>query len=142
MNEQAKNTPFVDFGRKTQFSVKNAMGDTKTAMPILKARGQEWFAVSDYGECSGWVQQYFTCIKNGIIPILGMETFVNNYRFKVDGDSSTTVHKFGESEEWEKPVSEVSEKELDWSQIDFPIDIFAKTINGYTCWCRFTTTPR
>ena len=121
-------TPFVDFGRKTQFSVKNAMGDTKSAMPILKERGQKWFAVSDYGECSGWVQQYFTCVKNGITPVMGMETFVNNYRFIVDGEDSddVRVHKYGEDEEWEKPTKEVSDDELDWSQIDFPIDIFAR----------------
>ena len=129
MEEEKKiGTPFVDFGRKTQFSVKNAMGDTKSAISILKERGQQWFAVSDYGECSGWVQQYFTCIKNGIIPILGMETFVNNYRFIVDEEhpEDVRVHKYGESEEWEKPTKEISDDELDWSQIDFPIDIFAR----------------
>lgn len=129
MEEEKKiGTPFVDFGRKTQFSVKNAMGDTKSAISILKERGQQWFAVSDYGECSGWVQQYFTCIKNNIIPILGMETFVNNYRFIVDEErpEDVRVHKYGESEEWEKPTKEISDDELDWSQIDFPIDIFAR----------------
>lgn len=124
---------FVDFGRKTQFSLKNAMGDTKSALPILKKRKQEWFAVSDYCECSGWVQQYFTCIKNNIIPILGMETFVNNYKFLYDENDlkNVKVHKYGEFEEWEKQTSEISDDELDWSQIDFPIDIFARTIDGY-----------
>lgn len=131
--EKCKETPFVDFGRKTQFSVKNAMGDTKSAVPILKERGQKWFPVSDYGECSGWVQQHFTCIKNGIIPVLGMETFVNNYRFSVSEDDATnvSVFKYGENEEWEKKPSEISDDELDWSQIDFPIDIFARTLDGY-----------
>lgn len=131
--EKCKETPFVDFGRKTQFSLKNAMGDTKSALPILKKRKQEWFAVSDYCECSGWVQQYFTCIKNNIIPILGMETFVNNYKFLYDENDlkNVKVHKYGEFEEWEKQTSEISDDELDWSQIDFPIDIFARTIDGY-----------
>ena len=131
--EKCKETPFVDFGRKTQFSVKNAMGDTKSAVPILKERGQKWFPVSDYGECSGWVQQHFTCVKNGIVPILGMETFVNNYRFSVSEDDAddVSVLKYGEHEEWEKRPSEISDDELDWSQIDFPIDIFARTRDGY-----------
>lgn len=121
-------TAFVDFGRKTQFSVKNAMGDTKSAVKILKEHDQKWFPISDYGECSGWVQQYFTCIKNGIVPILGMETFVNNYRFTVDENDAQniSVHKHGEYEDWEKKTTEVSDEELDWSQIDFPIDIFAR----------------
>ena len=136
--QQQPKTPFVDFGRKTQYSVKTAMGDMKSALPILKSRGQKWFAVSDYGECSIWVKQYFTCKSNGIVPILGMETFVNNYRFTVSKDDSddVTVKKFGETEEWEKKDKEVSDEELDWSQIDFPIDIFARTVEGYTnCIC-------
>ena len=126
-------TAFVDFGRKTQYSVKNAIGDTKSSMPILKERGQKWFAVSDYGECSGWVSQYFSCKKEGIVPILGMETFVNNYDFIQNGKSSddVIVKKYGEHDEWEKNVIQVGDEELDWSQIDFPIDIFARTIDGY-----------
>lgn len=128
MEEQKSSTPFVDFGRKTQFSIKTAMGEPKSAIPILKERGQKWFPISDYGECSEWVKQYFGCIKDGIVPILGMETFVNNYRFIINEDdaSDVTVHKYGETEEWEKKDTEVSEDELDWSQIDFPIDIFAR----------------
>ena len=122
---------FVDFGRKTQYSVKNAMGDTKTALPILKEHDQKWFAVSDYGECSGWVNQHFTCMKNGIVPILGMETFVNDYRFADGENGKAVVRKLGEDEEWERKDSEVQDDELDWSQIDFPLDLFARTMDGY-----------
>ena len=125
-------TAFVDFGRKTQYSLKNAMGDTKSVMPVLKNNNQKYFAVSDYGECSGWVQQYFTCIKNNIIPILGMETFVNNYRFTVDDKGNNFIHKMSYDEEWNKNMKDVSDDEIDWSQIDFPIDIFARTLDGYT----------
>lgn len=125
-------TAFVDFGRKTQYSLKNAMGDTKSVMPVLKNNNQKYFAVSDYGECSGWVQQYFTCIKNDIIPILGMETFVNNYRFTIDEKGNNFIHKMSSDEEWNKEMKEVSDDEIDWSQIDFPIDIFARTLDGYT----------
>ena len=126
--QQQPSTPFVDFGRKTQFSLKTAMGEPKTAIPILKKRNQKWFPISDYGECSSWVKQYFGCIKEGIVPILGMETFVNNYRFSINADDANdvTVHKYGENEEWVKKDTEISEEELDWSQIDFPIDIFAR----------------
>ena len=125
-------TAFVDFGRKTQYSVKNAMGDTKGMIPMLKELGQKWFAVSDYGECSGWVNQYFSCVKNGIVPILGMETFVNNYRFDESDPKAVIVRKSGEYDSWEKNESEVDDEELDWSQIDFPMDIFARTLEGYT----------
>ena len=124
-------TAFVDFGRKTQYSLKNAMGDTKSVMPLLKEYNQKYFAISDYGECSGWVQQYFTCIKNDIIPILGMETFVNNYLFNNDDPNNIKIAKHGENETWEKSINEVDDEELDWSQIDFPMDIFARTLTGY-----------
>ena len=122
---------FVDFGRKTQYSVKNAMGDTKTALPILKEHGQKWFAVSDYGECSGWINQYFTCRKNGIVPILGMETFVNDYRFSSDEPDKAEVSRHLPDGLTTVKVTDADPEELDWSQIDFPVDVFARTLDGY-----------
>ena len=58
---------------------------------------------------------------------------MNNYRFSVSEDDADNVSvlKYGEHEEWEKRPSEISDDELDWSQIDFPIDIFARTLDGY-----------
>ena len=123
-------TPFIDFGRKTMYSLKNAMGTTKTILPILKERGQKYFAVSDYGEVSGWVNQLFTCKDNDIVPILGMETFVNNYRFRLDGDK-TVVHKMSLTDDVEKEDNQFKDDELDYAMIDFPLDLFARTIDGY-----------
>jgi len=126
-------TPFVDFGRKDQYSVpKLAMGDTSSILPTLKNRGQKWYAISNYGECSGWVNQYFKCVKEGITPILGMQLYVNNYRFTMDGEVEK-VHRFANAlnGQLDDAASNLEHDELDWSTLDFPIDVFARTMDGY-----------
>lgn len=126
-------TPFVDFGRKDQYSVpKLAMGDTSSILPTLKNRGQKWYAVSNYGECSGWVNQYFKCVKEGITPILGMQLYVNNYRFTMDGEVEK-VHRFANAlnGQLDDVASNLEHDELDWATLDFPIDVFARTMDGY-----------
>lgn len=121
---------FVDFSRKDSYSLKNAMGNTKSILPILKERGQTHYAVSNYGEISNWVEQYFTCKDNGIIPILGMETFVNNYRVSA-ANGEVEIEKLAVDEKWKKKLSDVSDDEKDATTIDYSLDIFAKTIEGY-----------
>lgn len=126
-------TPFVDFGRKDQYSVpKLAMGDTSSILPTLKNRGQKWYAISNYGECSGWVNQYFKCVKEGITPILGMQLYVNNYRFTMDGEVEK-VHRFANAlnGRLDDLAGNLEHDELDWATLDFPIDVFARTMDGY-----------
>jgi len=123
--------PFVDFGKKSVYSLKKALGNINSILPILKERNQKYYVVSDYGEVGIWPSLYFTCKENAITPILGVQTFVNNYRFFNKEDGITYIKKLSEIEEWEKCVSEVSDDEKDWSQIDFPINIFAASIEGY-----------
>ena len=120
-------TAFVDFGKKTEYSPRLAMGNTKNILPILKEREQKYFAVSDYSEISGWVQQLFTCKENNIIPILGIETFINNYRIHKEG-IDIEIEKIGE---WRKSVKDVDEVDKDLSTIDYSIDLFAVDIDGY-----------
>jgi len=125
------NDAFPDFLKKTMYSVKQALGDVNSIIPVLKERGQKYLPIADLGEVSEWVSQYFTCKDNDIIPILGMETFVNNYRFRTDKNGNQFIKKLGETETWEQSVRDVSDNEKDWSQIDFPLDIYAITIDGY-----------
>lgn len=121
--------PFVDFGKKDEFSLKNALGNTKKIIPILKERGQTHYAVSNYGEISNWVQQLFVCKKEGIIPILGMETFVNNYRIQQEGVDNIVINNLltGESRE----LKQVDEAGRDLVTLDYSIALFARTIEGY-----------
>lgn len=123
-------TPFVDFGRKDFYSLKNAMGNMDSILPLLKERKQKYYAVSNYGEVSGWVAQLFKCKENGIIPILGMQTFINNYRYSFNGNKQI-CKKISADETWEKELSEISDNEKDWSTIDFSLNIFANTLDGY-----------
>lgn len=124
-------TAFVDLGKKSVYSLKSAFGDMKSIMPTLKKRNQTHYAVTDYGEVGIWVSQYFECVKNDIVPILGMQTFVNNYRFEEKEDGVTYIKKLAIDEQWEKPEDEVSDNEKDWAQIDFPLNIFATDLEGY-----------
>ena len=113
---------FCDFGKKFEYSIRYAHGNMKNTLPILKERKQKYFAVSDYGEISGWISQYFKCKENDIIPILGMQTFLNNY--KVFGDNGQMfMTKSSKDETWTKSFKQISDDEKDLSTIDYPLDI-------------------
>ena len=90
---------FCDMTHKDEYSVRNGIGNIKNTIPILKERGQKYYAIANYMEVSNWVGQYFECKKNGIIPILGFETFINNYRYNAE-DNTVTCYEIGKS--WKK----------------------------------------
>ena len=123
------NTPFVDLLHRDEFSLKQALGNTKTILPILKERNQKYYAVSNYCEISNWVQQLFTCKDNDIVPILGMEAFVNNFRYQADGFDKINVTNLVSNET--KSVYDLNETERDLVTLDYPIDLFARTLEGY-----------
>lgn len=122
-------TAFVDLLHRDEFSLKQALGNTKTILPILKERNQTHYAVANYCEISNWVQQIFTCKKAGIVPILGMEAFVNNYRRRMDGPGQIIVKNLKTNSECS--VYDLSEEERDCVTLDYPIDLFARTVEGY-----------
>lgn len=121
---------FCDFGKKFQYSIRYAHGNIKTTLPILKQRGQKYFAISDYGEISSWPSLYFKCKENDIVPILGIQTFLNNYRLSGCGNE-IEIEKISYDECWKKNLKEVSDDEKSFSTIDYPIDLFAQSIDGY-----------
>ena len=119
---------FCDMLHKDEFSVRNGIGNTEDIIELLKERNQTHFALANYGEVSNWVNQYFNCVKNNIIPILGMETHVNN--FKVSGEGKDiVVEKIGE--DWKKQVCDMNEDERSLVQIDYNLALFAKDMDGY-----------
>ncbi len=120
--------PFVDLGKKDEFSLKHALGNTKTVLPLLKERGQKYYAVSNYCEISNWIQQMSVCGKAGIIPILGMEVFVNNFRYASE-QGIVTVHDLYRDEK--KALPEMDETGRDMVTLDYPVDLFARTVQGY-----------
>lgn len=122
-------TAFVDLLHRDEFSLKQAIGNTKKILPILKKRNQSYYAVANYCEISNWVQQLFTCKKAGIIPILGMEAFVNNYRCNVIAPGQISVKNLVSGEE--KSIYDLDETSRDLTTMDYPIDLFALTVEGY-----------
>ena len=108
---------FCDFGKKFQYSIRYAHGNIKTTLPILKQRGQKYFAISDYGEISSWPSLYFKCKENDIVPILGIQTFLNNYRLSGCGNE-IEIEKISYDECWKKNLKEVSDDEKSFSTID------------------------
>lgn len=121
---------FVDFLHKDGYSVRNGIGDTKDAIKLLKERNQKYYVVANYGELSGWIDQYFNCIKNEIIPILGIEIFVNNYRVSGIGNE-IKIKKLDANERWEKDLYSVSDDERSLVQIDYNLALFARNMDGY-----------
>lgn len=121
---------FCDFGKKFQYSIRYAHGNMKSTLPILKQRGQKYFAISDYGEISSWPSVYFKCKENDIVPILGIQTFLNNYRLSGCGNE-IQIEKISNEECWKKNLKEVSDDEKSFSTIDYPLDLFARTVQGY-----------
>lgn len=122
-------TPFVDFLHRDGFSLKHALGTMADIIPLLKERGQRHCVVANYGECSGWVQQLFACRKAGIVPILGFEAYVNDYRAKpiAGGGIEVTHLAHGDT----RPLSELSDLERDLVMQDYPIALYARTLEGY-----------
>ena len=120
--------PFVDFFHRTELSLKCALGRSdKKLLSILKERGQTHYAAADYAGLDGMVEQLFTCKDNGIIPILGFEAFVNEYR-PVEGKELTFKNlSTGEI----KQAEEMDEEERDLVTIDYPIGLFALDMTGY-----------
>lgn len=122
-------TPFVDLLHRDEFSLKHALGNSKKILPLLKERGQKYFAVANYAEISNWVQQLFTCKENGIIPILGMEAFVNNFRYSQADANKIEVTDLNSGKV--SNVIELDETSRDLVTLDYPIDLYAKTVEGY-----------
>lgn len=122
-------TAFVDLLHRDEFSLKQALGNTKKILPILKERNHSHYAVANYCEISNWVQQLFTCKKAEIIPILGMEAFVNNYRCSAEAPGQVSVKNLVSGEE--KSVYDLEETSRDLTTLDYPIDLFALTVEGY-----------
>ena len=125
---------FVSLRHHDEYSVKQALGKTTEAMEVIKKNGLTHFAVTNYGEVSGWVNQYFTCVDNGIIPILGIEMFVNNFKVtfsEKDKKSITVVEHFGIGDVWKKNISDVPLSDRDKINANSNIVFLARNLTGY-----------
>ena len=124
-------TAFVDMLHRDQYALKCALGDTKKILPLLKERGQTHYAVANYGEISNWVEQLFTCKNSGIVPILGMEAYVNNYRVRGTSEKVADIQVEDLTTGTISSLSALTSVERDLVTQDYPIALYARTVEGY-----------
>lgn len=122
-------TAFVDFFHRDEYSLKCAHGNSNKILPLLKERNQTHLVVANYGEISNWVQQLFACKDKGIVPILGMETFVNDWGVVSNTPEDIVFKNLSSGKEMS--YLDMSETERDMTTLDWPVGVFALTVEGY-----------
>jgi len=76
MSEEKQKVDFVHLHVHSHFSMLDGMGKIPDLVAKAKSDGQPALAITDHGVMHGIVEFYEQCIKQGIKPILGMETYV------------------------------------------------------------------
>ena len=125
---------FVNLHHHDEYSLRSALGNNKEAIKLVKKYNQTHYAVTNYGEVTGWVNQYFTCIDNGVVPILGIEAFVTNYRISYTNEKNKDIYDveyFGADKYWKKPKKELSPDEKSEVPIANHLLLYARNMDGY-----------
>ena len=131
-NKHSKPKKYVNLHHHDEYSLKMGIGRTEEVIPFLKKEGISHYAVTNYSEISGWVNQYFKCIDNGIIPILGVEMYMNNYNLFYDDENKLAeVQYLGIDTTWKKPYDKVEQNHRDELAKSSNIILLAKTMEGY-----------
>lgn len=119
---------FVDLMHRDHHSVKHAFGDVRSGVAFAKENGLTHYATANYGEISNWAGQLSHCSKHGIVPILGIELYVNNYRVSdVGGRRVVLDTRNGETV---SPL-DMDCVERDKVTQDYPLCLYARTVEGY-----------
>ena len=77
--------PFAHLHVHTQYSLLDGASRIPALVARAKSLGQTAMAITDHGVMYGVIDFYRECKKQGIKPILGMETYVARDRFIKDG---------------------------------------------------------
>lgn len=128
---------FINLHHHDEFSVRAALGDVEDLIKKAKEYGMTHLAITNYMEMSGWVKHYFKCIDSGIVPILGIEAYISNYRvhYKQVTKSKTEVDfveydgAFGNK--WQKPLDSLTVDQKSDVGINWNILLYAKNNEGY-----------
>ncbi len=67
---------FVHLHNHTHFSLLDGLTKIKPLVTRTKELGMEAVAITDHGTLSGVIEFYKECKKQGIKPIIGIETYV------------------------------------------------------------------
>ncbi len=63
---------------KTSYSILNSLNDIKKLVSLAKEYGYTHLAITDYNNMFGVMEFYQECIKNEIVPIIGIELAIGN----------------------------------------------------------------
>ena len=129
-----QSTTFVNLHHHDEYSLRTALGNVKDGVQLAKARGLSHYAVSNYGELSGWVSQYFACLDSDITPILGIEVSVNDFRV-INSEKKekviSAVSYDGVDGTWKKELKDLSQDEKDSIRPSNNLLLYAHNIEGY-----------
>ena len=70
---------FINFHHHDEYSLRCGIGNVSEIVPLAKEYGMSHVCITNYCDVSEWVRIYSQCKKNDLIPIFGIELFVNNY---------------------------------------------------------------
>ena len=115
--------------------MRSAIGSVAETLPVVKKWGCTHYAVTNYGEISGWVQQYFGAVKEGIVPVLGMEVCLNNYKpesSEGEKNHEAKVLCHSTTEVTSRPLKDLTPEEKSEVNYNFHMVVLAADETGYT----------
>ena len=124
---------FQNIHHHDNYSLRSGLGSINDVIKKAKEFGQKYIGITNYNELSGWVNQYFSCVKNDITPILGVQMMISNYRVVYDGNSKN-INKIlfcGANKQKEMTIDEMTIDEKVAVGVNWHILLYAKNITGY-----------
>lgn len=124
---------FINLHHHDNFSLRCSLGNIDDAIKKIKEYNQPTLAVTNYNELSGWVQQYFSCRKNEIKPILAVQMMVSNYRVYYQENSKLIDHIdfCGANKQQSFKVEEMTEEQKVAVGVNWHLLLYAKNEEGY-----------
>lgn len=124
---------FINLHHHDNFSLRCSLGNIDDAIKKIKEYNQPTLAVTNYNELSGWVQQYFSCRKNEIKPILAVQMMVSNYRVHYQENSKLIDHIdfCGANKQQSFKLEEMTEEQKVAVGVNWHLLLYAKNEEGY-----------
>ena len=124
---------FINLHHHDNFSLRCSLGNIDDAIKKIKEYNQPTLAVTNYNELSGWVQQYFSCRKNNIKPILAVQMMVSNYRVFYQENSKLIDHIdfCGANKQQSFKIEDMTEEQKVAVGVNWHLLLYAKNEEGY-----------
>jgi len=124
---------FQNIHHHDNYSLRSGLGSINDVIEKAKEFKQKYVGITNYNELSGWVNQYFTCKKNDITPILGVQMMVSNYRIEYEKNSKSIkkILFYGANKQKEMTLDEMTLDEKVAVGVNWHLLLYAKNITGY-----------